>query len=337
VLVLLPFFVILVTVARMLRPAARQNRAWRRGFAAAGDGRHAEAEKYFRVSAALAERNFGARERWRTAHHLALLAESIALQDRLPEAEELLARALATRPAQIESRTAPFAWVYVVAAELASLRQDPGRMVKMLEEGRAFARAGEPKALAQIDLARATLLSESGDDERALELLRSLDRRHVPNSEAARLGRLLLKAGDGPGAVDLLRRAVEIERRRADLSNELAELRSLVAEGLELTGRRSEAQVALTMALDTHDALGAPAAATVPLLIRLARVELALGDRAAARDACRRALALVPERAPPTEPYRSVVEDALASSRDEAERLLGEASQAGAAAAAPPL
>jgi hypothetical protein len=156
-------------------------------------------------------------------------------------------------------------------------------------------------------------------------VLQAVDPRHVPDGELARLGRLRLRAGDADGAVALLRRAVELERRRGDVSANLAILRSLVAEGLELGGRIREAQVTLTMCIDTYEAISAPALVTVPLLVKLARIELALGDLSAAENACQRALATAPPKRQATQPYREAgPEDPAATSRDEAERLLAE-------------
>jgi tetratricopeptide (TPR) repeat protein len=304
-------------------PAAWLDRSFARGTAALRAARYERAESFFRRAVMLAEQQFGTGH-WRTAQQVAMLATAVAAQDRLDEAEDLLARALAAQPAAASTVTAAFANVYVQAAIVAAKRKDPSRQLEMLREGRVFALAGAPGLLALIDLQQAAVLLSQGDEAGAAALVRDVDLAYVPDSEAARAGRLRLRGGDADGAVMLLRRAVQIERTKADVSGNLALLRSLVAEALEAAGRHAEARVALTMALDTYEAVSAPAVVIVPLLVRLARIELSLGNPPAARSACERALAGAPSVPRAAEPYReaSGEQDPLVASRVEAQRLL---------------
>jgi tetratricopeptide (TPR) repeat protein len=303
---------------------ARVMRALMRGEAASKSGDHVEAERWFRRGLAIAERRFG-RGTWRTALGLVLVGQALAAQDRLDVAEEWVARALAAQPIAPGRSNSQFARVYVIAAHVAALRRDMGERRARLEKGRVFALQGDPAALAMIDAQMVSVLRQVGDDQAAIEKLKTLDPRSISAGEFARLGRSRLLAGDGASAAELLSHAVELERERGDVSGNLALLRSLLAEASELSGARDEAKRALTASIDTYDALSAPAMVVIPLLVKLARLEVALGSLAAAEDACRRAL----DRARPgprtTEPYRTAApNDPLAASLVEAEHLLAE-------------
>jgi tetratricopeptide (TPR) repeat protein len=313
------------SLARALSTAGRLSRAARRGAAALQQGRPAQAERLFRRSLAIAERSFGVAH-WRTALHVSWLAWAVAAQDRLDEAEALLARALAARPAAASRSTADFGGVYLAAAAVAEKRKDPARRLEMLEQGRPFAMAGAPSTLATIDVQRAAALRMQGNEAGAADIVRAIDLADVPDHVVAQAGRWRLRAGDGAGAAVLLRRAVELERRKGRVSGNLALLRSMVAEALELAGRLDEAHLVLTMAIDTYEAISAPAMVVAPLLVRLARIEIALGRFPAARATCDRALALAPPKPRSAEPYRSTNEDeSLVAARAEAHRLLTEA------------
>jgi tetratricopeptide (TPR) repeat protein len=307
--------------------AARLNQAARRGAAAFRERRFVEAERWYRQASVLSERCFGA-ESWRTGFQIAALGEVLTAQKRYDEAEKLFEKALARRPSVTSPSSAVlFSMVYVSASTLAVARGDGKRALELLQEARTLAEPSGGGQLAVIDLQRAALLRQLGDLEAAEALVRTVDPRHMPQQELARVGRARLQAGDGEGAVVLLRLAVERERARSESSGSLALLRSLVAEGLELAGRHAEAQVAMTLSIQTYEALSAHALVVVPLLVKLARIELACGNAPAAEAACHRAIERAAPPAPSGAPYREAsVDDPLAASRSEASCLLAEAS-----------
>jgi hypothetical protein len=100
-----------------------------------------------------------------------------------------------------------------------------------------------------------------------------------------------------------------------------------IAQGHERAGHHEQARGAWSRAIDTYEALSAPALLVAPLLVKLARAESACGNPAGAEAACRKAL----ERAAPPcdteraegDPYRdATARDPLAAVREEAEQVL---------------
>jgi hypothetical protein len=149
----------------------------------------------------------------------------------------------------------------------------------------------------------------------------------MPAAVLGKLGRERLQAGDAEGAVAVLARAVVLERKQRRASSGLAFLCCLLAEGQERIGRREQMQHTLGRAIETYEALSAPAMVVAPLLVKLARVETACGNDHAAAAACRRALVMAAPNGDDRErsggPYREIgAGDPLSAVREEAEQLL---------------
>jgi tetratricopeptide (TPR) repeat protein len=301
----------------------RLSRWWTQGLRALQEGKYAQAEEWLRRSLARSERVHSRPvNRWRTSFHLAALGTAVAAQGRLEEAETLLARALGAPP-RPDWATADFAFVYRHASFVAAWRGDPKRQLELLDSARTYARYGGAPAVVPIDVERASLLRRLGNPGAAERVLES---EHMPRPVLAKFGRERLREGDAKGAVALLERAVSLERDQGRASSNLAFFYCLLADGYERMGRPEQTRQMLAGAIETYEALSAPALVVAPLLVKLARVQTASGDDVAAAAACRRALAIASPKAAPQRscvPYREVsADDPLSAAREEAEQLL---------------
>jgi tetratricopeptide (TPR) repeat protein len=300
--------------------------AWRLGWQDLRGGRNEDAEKRFRRSAARAAQRFGASDRRTLAHECALARALIALK-RTDEAKSFVDRALATMKSHAGVHDPWLMSIQLSAADLSGARGDARRALEHLEKARVH--SGNPGVVAAIDLDRAAILERLGDRGGAAEVLRDIDPRfilaHAP-ARALPLARARLQEGDAMGAAALYRQLVERERRHRRESTTLACYRGLAGNALYRAGKHTEARYALTEAIATYDAIAPPGDTVVaPLLVVLARTHLALGERAAAEIACRRALATAGNADPSGSPYRERAEpNALESVRDEAALLLSE-------------
>ncbi len=320
----LAFFVIMRSF--LLLRGASLHWAWRLGWEDLRHGRDEDAEKRFRQSAARAAHRFGASDP-RTLAHECALAHALIARKRIDEAQSLIDHALATIEPHAGVDNPWLVTVQLSGAALARTRGDARRALEHLEKARVHGR--KPGVVAAIDLDRAALLERLGDPSGAAEVLRAVDPRfilaHSP-TRALPLARARLLEGDAIGAAALYRQLVERERRHQRESPTLACYRGLAGDALHRAGKHTEARYALTEAIATYDAIAAPGDRVVaPLLVVLARTHLALGDRAAAETACRRALATLGDAETSGSPYRELAEpNTLESVREEATVLLSE-------------